>query len=557
MARARLKVIASVALLAMTLPLVAACGGAGPTPTPEKVIVKETVPVKETVVVQITPTPGPKRGGTLVVGLMSPVLSLDPADYRDRQTETVIRNMFDGLVTRTKDNQVVLEMAKSATLIDPKTWEFKLKEGMTFHNGDPVTAEDVKFTFDRIITEKAIEYPEPHTAARKGLIAPLESVEVVDPLTVRFHLKAPWPVFMQMLCHQQIIPKKYFESVGGTKGFIEKPVGAGPFKFVEGKLDDQIVLERYENYYGGADDLPPVGPAFADRVIFKIIPERSSRVAALQAGEVNIIQGVPSYVVPQLLSDPRLQVKTCAGTRPHFMEVNVKQKPFDDVRVRQALNYGINVDLILAKILSGYGVRLPGILSPFNNFADPNLKPYPFDVEKAKALLKEAGYEKGFSFVIDVSADAKELAEAIAGELRTNLGLDVSVRVWDWAVLRPKLLAGERQATVSSWGDSAFDPVGYLEAKVHTYVEGSTYGRGNYSQYSNPRVDELIKAGEIETDVAKRHEIYNEIQRIVWEEAPMVFLFVPQEIEAAAANVQNWGPSPDGRINLHDVWLSQ
>ncbi len=172
MARARLRALAFVTVLAMVLPLIAACGQAGPTPTP--VIVKETVPVtvKETVVVQVTPTPGPKRGGTLIVGLMSPVLSLDPADYRDRQTETVIRNMFDGLVTRTKDNQVVLEMAKSATLIDPQTWEFKLKEGMTFHNGDPVTAEDVKFTFDRIITEKAIEYPEPHTAARKGLIAP-------------------------------------------------------------------------------------------------------------------------------------------------------------------------------------------------------------------------------------------------------------------------------------------------------------------------------------------------------------------------------------------------
>ncbi len=353
MARARFKVFASITMLAMILPLIVACGGAGPTPTP--VVVKETVPVpvKETVVTIITPTPGPRRGGTLVVGLFGSPLTLDPADHRDRVTETVLRNIFDGLVTRTKENQVVLEMAESATLVDPQTWEFKLKPGITFHNGDPCTAEDVKFSFDRIITEKAIEYPEPHTAQRKGLITPLQSVEVVDPLTVRFHLSAPWPVFMQMMCHQVVIPKKYFESVGGTKGFIEKPIGAGALKFVEGKLDEQIVLERYDGYYGGANDLPPVGPAFADRVIFKVIPETSSRVAALQAGEVNIIQSVPSYMVPQLLSNPNLQVKTCAGTRSHLMDINVKQKPFDDVRVRQAINYGVDVDLILAKVMGG------------------------------------------------------------------------------------------------------------------------------------------------------------------------------------------------------------
>lgn len=495
----------------------------------------------------------PKRGGTLVVGLRGPVLTLDPADYRDRITETVLRNIFDGLVTRTVNNEVVLELAESATLIDPTTWEFKLKKGVTFHNGEALTAEDVKFTFDRIITEGGIEYPEKHTAARKGLIAPLQSVEIVDDYTVRFHLSSPWPVFMQMLVHQQIVPKDYFEQVG-TKGFIEHPIGAGPFKFVEGKLSEQIVLERYENYYGGADALPPVGPAFVDRVIFKILPEDATRVAALQAGEVNIIQSVPAHMIPVLQEDPNIRVKTCGGTRPHFMEVNVKQAPLNDVRVRKALNYAVDVRTIIDKLYGGRATVLPGPLSPFNNFVDKTLKPYGYDPAKAKALLAEAGYAGGFSLVIDVDATSKDLAEAIAGQLR-NVGIDASVRVWDWAVLRPLLLAGERQATVSSWGDSAFDPVGYMEAKWHTYVEGSTYGRGNYSQYSNPRVDELIKAGEVETDVAKRHEIYNEAQRIIWDEAPCVFLFVPQEVEACTANVMNWVPSPDSRINLHDVWL--
>jgi len=495
----------------------------------------------------------PKKGGTLVVALAEPALTMDPADYRDRRTETALRNIFDGLVTRTVKNEVVLELAESADLVDPTTWEFKLKKGVTFHNGEALTAEDVKFTFDRIITEKGIDYPEAHTAARKGLIAPLESVEIVDDYTVRFHLSDPWPVFMQMLVHQQIIPKDYFEQVG-TKGFIEKPVGCGPFKFVEGRLDEQIVLERFDAYYGGADDLPPVGPAFVDRVIIKILPEDATRVASLQAGEANIIESVPSHMIPTLEADENIVVKTCGGTRPHFMEMNVTKPPLDDVRVRRALNYAVDVELIIEKVYGGRATVLPGPLSPFNNFADKTLKPYGHDVEKAKALLAEAGYADGFPMVIDASADYKELAEAVAGQLR-NVGVDASVRIWDWGVLKPLLKAGERTAAVSSWGDSAFDPVGYMEAKWRTPVEGTGKGRGRYSLYSNPRVDELIDAGEVETDVAKRHEIYNEAQKLIWEDAPMIFLFVPQEVQACSANVMNWVPSPDSRINLHDVWL--
>ena len=218
----------------------------------------------------------PQEGNTLVIGLASEVLSLDPADYRDRTTETVIRNMFDGLVTRTPYGWVVLEVAEMAILIDDTTWEFVLKQGITFHNGEALTAEDVKFTFDRIISENGIDYPEPHTSPRKGLISPLESVEIVDDYTVRFHFSDPWPVAMQMLVHQQIVPKDYFEKVG-NEGFIKAPVGCGPFKFVEGSLDNQIVMERFDDYHGGALALPPVGPARVDRLIFKVIPDASTR----------------------------------------------------------------------------------------------------------------------------------------------------------------------------------------------------------------------------------------------------------------------------------------
>ncbi len=572
-------------LIGVSLLTVLALLGGCATPTPEVIekevivtqIVEETVIVEGTPqivevevekVVTATPIVGPQPGGTMVIGLSAEIMTLDPADYRDTTTETVIRNMFDGLVTRSSDGRVLLQLAESATLIDGVTWEFVLKKGVTFHNGEDLTAEDVKFTFDRIITENAIEYPEPHTSPRKGLIGPVESVEIVDDYTVRLYLSAPFPAAMQMLVHQQIVPKDYFEQVG-TEGFIEAPVGCGPFKFVEGSLGDQIVMERFDDYYGGADELPPVGPPLLDRVIFRILPEASTRVSALRAGEVNIIQSVPSHMIPVLATDASVRVASGPSTRPAWMEMNVNQPPFDDVRVRLAMNYAVDAETILDTVLGGLGVVIAGPLSPYNNFADPTLEPYGYDPDKALELLAEAGWtdsdEDGFldkdgeifTFVIDVRPTSKPRAEGLAGQLQ-ELGIDATVRVWgDYSVLKPLMLDGERTAYVGDWGDSAFDPVGHFEAKWHSRVEGTGNGRGNFSSYSNPRVDELVAAGEIEPDVERRHELYNEAQQLVYEEAPAVFLFLPDIVEASSASVQNWTVAADGRLNMHDVWFSE
>ena len=237
--------------------------------------------------------------GTIIVAMASAPVSLDPADHRSRESETVIRNMFDGLVTRDTSSGVHLELAEAMNWLDDTTLEVKLRQGVKFHNGQEMTADDVVFTFERIITENAIEYPEAHTSPRKGLISPLESVEKVDDYTVKFNFSGVWPPAMQLLVHQQIVPKAYIEEVG-TQGFIEKPIGTGPFMFVEGQLDDQIVMERFDDYWGGAPDLAPVGPACVEKATFRVIPEASTRVAALLAGEVDIIQGLPPELVETL-----------------------------------------------------------------------------------------------------------------------------------------------------------------------------------------------------------------------------------------------------------------
>jgi peptide/nickel transport system substrate-binding protein len=327
-------------------------------------------------------------------------------------------------------------------------------------------------------------------------------------------------------------------------------------------------MERFNDYYGGAPDLTPVGPACVQTVVFRAIPEASTRVAALLAGEVDIIQNVPAELVSTLEQVPGIQIKTAPGTSPIWMEMNVNQGPFSDVRVRQAMNYAVDKQLLIDTVYGGKAEALPGPLSPYNNFVDKTLQPYPYDKDKALALLAEAGWtdsngdglvEKGgktLSFTIDTEEDFRAISEAVASQLR-DVGVDASVRFWEWGVIVPKLQAGERTAFLDSWGDSAFDPVGHMEAKWHGVVTGSPYGRGNFSGYNNTRVNELIKQGETTVDTAARHTIYDEAQQLIYNEAPAVFLVLPEVVQAASARVQNWAPAADGRINLHDVCASQ
>jgi len=469
------------------------------------------------------------------------ILSLDPANHRDRETETVIRNMFDGLVTRGPDMIIVPEIAESWEWLDDKTCEFKIRKGITFHNGEALTAEDVEFTFNRIIKEGGMDG---ESSPRKGLLGPLESVKMVDDYTIIFKLSEPWPVLLKMLPHQQIVPKDYLEKVK-TEEFRKHPIGAGPFKFVEGKLSERIVLERFDDYYGGSPDLPPVGVAPLKTVIFEMLPESSIRVAAFTKGECDIIQVVPAIDVPIIEKNPNCVIKYSKGTLTHNLEMNVTRPPFDNLKVRKAITYAVDRDLLIEMVYGEKGSVFAGPLFPYEEMFDTSLKPYGYKPELAKVLLKEAGYPDGFSVVLDTEPDMKETAEVIAGML-AKVGIKCTVRLWEWGVLRPLLLKGERDFVFNVWGSSILDPVGYVDAKF------PTNGRGNYSQYSNAEVDKLITEGASTVDPIKRKAIYKEMQRIIYEECPTISFSV-DSLTGCSANLINWEPIPDGRINLHDA----
>lgn len=321
---------------------------------------------------------------SLVVGMhTNALITLDPAMFRDRNTEAVLRNIFDSLVGTTLEGQVVPNLATAWRVVDDFTFEFDMVSGVTFSNGEPLTSDDVVFTFERVITEGAVDG---QTSPRAGLLGPLVSVEAVDEDTVRFHYSATFPqeLLLQALVHFQIVPHDYITEAG-VAAFTAQPIGSGPFTYAGGALDGQVTLQRNGSYWRGAPAL--------QTLVFRMMPEPSTRVAALLSGEVQIIQAVPPDLVDRIEGVPGFSVHTAPGTRAYAIELNNATEPFNDVRVRQALNYAIDWDSILTNIYRGYAERLATAFLPSGFGFDADLEPYPYDPERARALLQEAGYE--------------------------------------------------------------------------------------------------------------------------------------------------------------------
>ncbi len=488
----------------------------------------------------------PTKGGTLVVAIRESVLSLDPANHRSRVTETVLRSLFDGLVTRTPDGKVVPELAESWSRQAPDTFEFTLRSGVVFHNGDPLTAQDVKLSLERVAMDGRMEGK---TSPRKSLLPEIAEITVPSARVVRIRLKQPVPeaVLLSGLVHNQIVPRRYVEEA--TSGAADRaPIGAGPFRFVSGKLDQQVVAERFDRYYGGPPEMAPVGLARLDRVVFRVSPELATAIASLKTGQVHVVQNVPVTSLRDLKNDPNIQIKSYDGTRTTWFAMNVTLPPLDKVEVRRALNHALDVETIIARVLDGQAVRMNGPVPSFSQFHDRSIEPYRYDPARAKALLREAGVGSGFRLTIDTIAAFRDIAEVAAQQFR-DVGVEANVRVWEAAALRDAALKGERQMVLWDWGNSFRHPVDLLDAVL------KTKGRGNYANYANAEVDRLLDEGAKAADPKVAAEAYARAQRIIWADAPWIFGWVPNEIEAARKEVQNWRPGPDGRELLTDAWL--
>jgi peptide/nickel transport system substrate-binding protein len=488
---------------------------------------------------------GEARTNELHIGFTLDPLTLDPANHRSRETESALRTMYNGLVAHDPAMRPVPELIESWYWADPKTLDVKVRTGVRFHSGNAMTADDIVYTFTRLLKDGAIGG---QTSPRKALLGPTTDVAKIDDHTVRFSLSEPWPVLPAMLTFQEVVSRRFAETEGAA-GMATKEDGTGPFRLVQWRRGESLVLERFADFFGGAPAIPRAGEACADRVIIRIIPENASRVAALLAGNVDIINELPAHDIRTVTANPNTKVMAADGTRTFFIALNNTKPPFNDIRVRRAANHALNRQLIIDKLLNGQAVKLNGVLSPSAFGFNPELPEYAYDVARAKALLAEAGSPNGIDVTLDADGPQKETAEAVAA-LLSAAGIRARVTIGEGAQVRAKWAnAGKREGDmwITSWGNASLDPTDIFEPTLQTG------GRGNSAFYSDKEVDALLAAGGRETDDVKRAAIYREAQAIVNRDAPWIFLWLPKDLYGVSARLSGWSPSPDGWLNLRDA----
>ncbi|MBN8892787.1 MAG: peptide ABC transporter substrate-binding protein [Rhodospirillales bacterium 70-18] len=487
----------------------------------------------------------PVHASELHIGFTLDPLTLDPANHRSRETESVLRTMYNGLVAHGPNMELVPELAESWKWIDPQTMEVKLRSGVKFHSGATMTADDVVYSFTRLLKPGAIGGK---TSPRKGLLGPVTDVVKVDEHTVRFVLSAPWPVLPAMLTFQEVVNKDFTEKTGAD-GMATHEDGTGPYTMTQWRRGDSLVLQRFPGYFGGAPAIPSAGKACAERVIIKIIPENASRVAALLSGDVDIINELPAHDIRTVEANPNTRVAAVNGTRTFFVALNNNRPPFNDVRVRQAANHALNRKLIIDKLLNGRAVALNGVMSPAAFGFNAKLPEYAYDVKQARALLAAAGHPNGIDVTLDADGPQKDTAEAIAS-LLTQAGIRTKVAVGEGSQVRAKWANGgkrEGDMWITSWGNGSLDPTDIFEPTL------MTGGRGNSAGYSSKQVDTLLAEGGRETDTAKRAAFYEQAQSIVHADAPWIFLWLPQDLYGTSAKLTGWKPAASGWLNLRDA----
>jgi peptide/nickel transport system substrate-binding protein len=466
--------------------------------------------------------------GQIVIAQGGDPSTLDPHMHAENFTFAVVHNVFDHLVRRfVKDGQLAHEpgLATSWTAVNPTTWEFKLRPGVKFHNGEDFNAEAVKFSIERVLN--------PEQKARwRWAFADIERVEVVDPLSVRIVTKVPFPTLITNLAFcMPIVPPRYVREKGDTH-VATNPVGTGPFKFVRWRKDDALVLEANEGYWRGAPRIKTL--------VFRPIPDESTRVAALSAGEVDIARGVPPSLVKQIADNPRTRIaRVPSALNIHVILDTLKEGPLRDRRVRQAINYGVDKQGIIKSILEGNGGAVGGPLTPVMFGFAPDVKPYPYDPERAKRLLAEAGFAQGISLTFNSPNGRylkdKEVNEAIAGQL-ARIGVRIQLAVHEWGTYVSKWPDGLVPMYMIGWAGT-WDADGIMFPLLRTGQR--------FSRWSHPDFDALIDTARRTLDQGERVKLYRQATQLAHDEAPWLFLFHGMDIYGVSRAVAEWEPTSD------------
>lgn len=436
---------------------------------------------------------------------------------------------MDPLVLRDDIGNNIPGLATAWTPLDATSWRFDLRKNVKFHDGKPFTAADVKFTLDYILAPTS-------TYGTKSRIAQIRDVEIKDDHTVVLHTKGPFPTLVNGLGDIPIEPKHYVEQVGRA-GMNAKPMGTGPFRFGRWVPADRYELTAFPEYWGGR---PPM-----DNLLMRQIPEGSTRVAALMAGEAQIIEEVPVDLIPVVQRSPRGEVASVESTVGLIITFDTRKPPFNDKRVRQALNLAVDKKKILDRLLAGQGTILDGQILTANTFGyNQNLKPFGYDPRRAKELLAEAGYPNGFTTSITTRSGKylsdTDLCNAIAA-MFGEIGVKTQVNVVEQGVY-------SRMATAQDMGPMhmvGWYSLGDADFALVWFTEGS-----KRAFWKNDEFEKLFVSSRATVDEKERLKGYARMTEIMREEAPCLFLYGLPSIYAKAKTLKSWSPPSDKILRL-------
>ncbi|MBT53723.1 MAG: ABC transporter substrate-binding protein [Mameliella sp.] len=488
--------------------------------------------------------------GVLIVGQIAEPKALDPAAVTAVNDFRILMNVYDGLV-RYKDGTLEVEpaLATDWTISEDGTeYTFTLRDGVKFHDGSDFNAEAVKFNFERMLNEDH-PYHDTGPFPLSFFFSAVETVEAVDETTVKFTLNSPYAPFLSNLAYPTglLVSPAAVEEHGAEFG--RNPSGTGAFKFAEWRSNEAVVIEANADYWDGTPEL--------QAVVFRPITDANTRTAEMLAGGIDLMVEVPPVALSEF-QGAEYSVHEQAGPHVWFLILNAKEGPFADKLVRQAANYAINKTALVDEVLEGTAAVAAGPTPPAFAWAyNEELEPYPYDPEKAKELLAEAGVEgaeltfyvtEGGSGMLDPVA----MGTAIQADLEA-VGFDVKIETYEWNTFLGNVnpgLEGKADMAEMAWMTNDPDTLPFLALRTEAWPDKGGFNSG---YYSNPKVDELLEAARVATDQDERARLYKEMQVIVQEDAPWVFVANWKQNAVTSDKVEGFSLQPSFFLLLDDV----
>jgi peptide/nickel transport system substrate-binding protein len=470
----------------------------------------------------------------LVIAQGQDIVWLNPMKTTAQVNLNAATQIVEGLMMLDVDQQTIKPLlATSWERLDDLTFQVKLREGVTFTNGEPFNAEVAKFSLELGSRE----------AAMSNMLSAIERVDVVDDYTINIVTSNPYPLMEISLARSSyMLPPAYFQEVG-EDAFNEAPIGTGPYMLTERVSGQRVVMRANPDYWGGAPAIPEIE--------FRPIQEDGARIAALQTGEVHLATNMPLAFIPRLEQAAGVSPVTVEGARIYLVILDNRPdvgSPLEDKRVRQALNYAVDKEALIDALFEGRARLVDGQQANANFVGyNPNLEPYPYDPERARELLAEAGYPDGleltFKYPFGRIAGDKEVSEAIAGMLE-EVGVRTEQIVLESGEFLNQLVT--LQLTPMALAAYATAPDAHYQYSINLTGE-------RYSYYHNPEYDELVKRAATTTDPAERQALYEQAAEIAHDDPPFIFLFTPDDLYGVSDRLQGWQPRPDQGIDLRGV----